>query len=344
MKRPKMNLKAGSMWLSLLVLTNLFFIFVVWLTAPEVFGNIIVMIVLFTVIVVLAGYWISQRQQKKQMAALETFLSSLDEETEQILLENVDQSWHSTIQSIAAQMREQVQMIKDKQLELQNYQEFIEAWTHEIKTPLSLATLVLGNHKEDMSLYVYKRMEYVRCVINRDIEKILYYARLHTEHVDYKFEKISLSDCIQECLEDFRTKKNKKNIDLQLNFLSLQIVSDKKVLSFMISQLLSNAFKYTAPENGVVRINSFQDTKDDKKIHLAIRDNGEGAPLEDMPFLFDKGFTGNHTDRQNATGMGLYFVKKYAKALSIEVTIGATSVAGKDDKGFEIELIFPNVE
>ncbi len=340
MKRPRLNLKSGTPWLILLLATNLFFAFVVWLTAPEAFESMVVMIVLFTVMVVFAGYGINQKKLKKQIEVFGSFLSRLDEETEQIVLTTVDKSWHPIIQIASAQMREQVQMIKDKQFELQNYQEFIEAWAHEIKTPLSLATLVLDNHKEDMSPYVYKRMEHVRYVINGDIEKILYYARLHADHVDYKFEKIAISDCLQESLDYFRAISDEKSIDLQLDVVPLQIVSDKKVLTFMISQFLSNAFKYTASENGIVHIATWEDSQADKKIHLAIRDNGRGVPLEDVPFLFDKGFTGNHPDRQNATGMGLYLVKKYAEALSIEVIIGAISTSGK---GFEIELIFPNV-
>lgn len=340
MKRPRVNLKSGILWIVLLLLSNLFFAFVVWLTAPDAFESISVMIVLFTAIVVLIGYWVNHNKQKKQMEELQSFLTSLDEESEQILLATLDKSWHPIIKFASSQMREQVQTIKDKQLELQNYQEFIEAWTHEIKIPLSLATLVLENHKEDMSPYVYKRMDHVRYVINSDIEKILYYARLHADHVDYKFEKIILSDCVQECLEVFRGISHEKDIDLQLNLSQLQIVSDKKILIFMISQILSNAFKYTTSENAVINIISWKDTKDNSKIHLAIRDNGKGVPPEDMPFLFDKGFTGRHPERQNATGMGLYFVRKYAKALSIDVNIGSISTSGK---GFEIELIFPNV-
>lgn len=79
----------------------------------------------------------------------------------------------------------------------------------------------------------------------------------------------------------------------------------------------------------------------DEKIHLCVRDNGEGAPEEDIPFLFDKGFTGSSPDRQKATGMGLYLVKKYAEALSIDVQIESRQVC---PEGFGIELIFPRVE
>jgi signal transduction histidine kinase len=91
---------------------------------------------------------------------------------------------------------------------------------------------------------------------------------------------------------------------VQLSLLPLQVISDKKVLAFMLSQLLSNAFQYAAADQGVVSIVSWSDTRDEGKIHLAVRDNGKGVPPEDLPFLFDKGFTGSHPDRQNATGMG----------------------------------------
>lgn len=340
MKSQRLNLKSGVHWGILLVLTNLFFIFVVWLTAPKTFGNVAIMMMLFTSIVVFTGYWMHYKKQKERIKALEAFLLSPDEETEQMLLETASSSWHPIIQLMSAQMREQIQMVKDKQLKQQNYQEFIEAWTHEIKTPLSLAALVLSNHKDAMSPYVLKRMEYVRNAIGGSVEKILYYARLHSSHVEYKLERIILSCFLEDCLDNFRVISNEKDVALQVDLLPLQIVSDKKVLAFIISQLLSNAFKYTATENGIVNIINWKDDEGDKKIHLVIRDNGKGVPPEDLPFLFDKGFTGNHPERQNATGIGLYLVEKYSETLSIKVNIGPISTSGK---GFEIELVFPNI-
>lgn len=341
MKPERVNLNAGAPWGILLFLTNLFFIFTIWLTSPKAFRSVVIMMMLFTAAVVLTGYWIHYKKQKNQIKALEAFLLSPDEETERTLLETASPSWHPIIHLMSTQMREQIQMAKDKQLEQQNYQEFIEAWTHEIKTPLSLAALVLNNHKDAMSPYVFKRMEYVQNVIGSDVEKILHYARLHSSHVEYKFEKITLSHFLEDCLDSFRAISDEKSVSLQMHLLPLQIVSDKRVLAFMISQLLSNAFKYTAAKNGIINIINWKDNEGGQKIHLVIRDNGKGVPPEDLPFLFDKGFTGNHPERQNATGMGLYLVEKYSEALSIEVSVGAISTSGK---GFEIELVFPDVE
>ena len=76
--------------------------------------------------------------------------------------------------------------------------------------------------------------------------------------------------------------------------------------------------------------------KEEGKAHLKVWDNGKGVPYEELPFIFDKGFTGHGTDYRDSTGMGLYFVKKYAEKLSIRVKIDEASAS---DSGFGIELI-----
>lgn len=341
MKIQKINFKTHNHWLILLVLTDIFFVFLVWFIGPSTFKSLIIIILLFTVIIIAIGYQISSRKQKRQREALQLFFYNQDEKTLKHLMEVTDEFWHPLIHKTSTQLREQSQTIKDKQLELQNYQEFIEAWVHEIKTPLSLATLVLANHKEEISTYVYKRMEHVRSTINNDVEQILFYARLASDHVDYRFVKLNLADCVQESLEDFLAIAGEKNVDVQLDLKPLQIVSDKKVIIFMLTQLFDNAFKYTASEAGIVEIKSWSEISEEGKIYLAVRDNGKGVPPEDLPFIFDKGFTGSHPDRQNATGMGLFLVKKYAEVLSIDVNIESISTSGQ---GFGIELIFPIVE
>lgn len=340
MKKQNKKRKGLKLWLILLLITDLFFVFLLWLASPDNFGSFVVIILLYTFLVVLAGYWTDRKSRQRKLSAFQSFLADPGEETTQHLLNVVDESWHSIIWTLSSELREQSQNIKNKQLVLKNYQEYIEAWAHEIKNPLSLAMLVLSNHQEAMSPYVYNRMEHVRHSVSNNVEQILYYARLQSAHVDYQFERIELKDCIFECLEEFHTIVQEKNVALQLALLPVSVVSDKKVLSFILAQLFSNAFKYTANEEGIVHIVNWTN-KDTGKICLAIRDNGKGVLIEDLPFLFDKGFTGNHPNRQNATGMGLYFVKKTAEMLSIEVDIEATSTSGQ---GFGIRLTFPIVE
>ena len=101
---------------------------------------------------------------------------------------------------------------------------------------------------------------------------------------------------------------------------------------------MSNAVKYAPFENGMVYISLWQEADEEGKIHLAIRDNGEGVPAEDLPFLFDKGFTGSHPDRQEATGMGLFLAQKFCQAISVDIFVEEDSISGQ---GFGIQLVFP---
>ena len=314
-------MKGRTPWLLLLLLTDLFFVFVSWLIAPRAFLSVFIMILLFSAAVVIAGTLLEYRMKKKQIEAVQNFLEDPDETGEQALLSVMDAAWHPVIHQAAIRRKELACTAKDRQLELLGYQEYIEAWTHEIKTPLSLATLVLNNHRDEMSAYVYGRMSHVEHTISAHVDRILYYARLHAEHMDYKFETLDVCECVRECLDDFLCIAGEKHVDVQLELTPVNVVSDRKVIAFMLSQLLSNAFKYTAADNGIVRIITWQDTAADGKIYLAVRDNGSGVSAADLPFIFDKGFTGSFPNRQNATGMGLYLVWNYAQMLAIDVSV-----------------------
>lgn len=335
----KSFLKGVGHWLVLLLVTDLTFIMLTWLLRSDAMKSICLFISLFTAIIIGVGYFLQRRKQKREINAVNRFLDDPNETAKQALAAAFDDSWTHVIETVYAQLKKQTAEINEKQLNLQNYQEYIEAWTHEIKTPMSLMTLVLENHKDEMSPYVYSRMEHSNRQISNDVEKILYYARLQTDHADYNFTRFRLDECAEEVIREFASLAEEKHINLVTKLNPATIVSDEKVLAFMISQLLSNAVKYAATENGKVSISVWQD-RNDNKIHLSIRDNGEGVPQEDAPFIFDKGFTGNHPNRQQATGMGLYLVKKYAEALSVEVKLEPVITAGS---GFVIELIFPCV-
>lgn len=334
------KIKTHGPWLIMFLVTTLFFTFLVWLTDSKSFHHIVLALFLFMLLIVGAAFGLDWKIKKRQSEALQALLLEPDEARLKTLLAQVDAFWHPTIEALWVQQIERDNLIKNSRLELQNYQEFIEGWTHEIKTPLSLATLILANRKEEMSPYVYNRMNHVRWAITSDVERILYYARLQSDHIDYKFEEINLETCVMECLEAFYIISEEKGIDIQLNLKPIQVTSDAKVLCFIISQLLSNAFKYTSSDAGVVSLSCWYSHEPNDKIHLAVRDNGHGVPLEDLPFIFDKGFTGSHPGRQSATGLGLYLVNKYAQVLSIDVKIEPTA---SSDYGFGIQLTFPVV-
>jgi signal transduction histidine kinase len=316
----------------------LFFIFLTWLIEPAKFSNVIIVILLFTLFIFLVGYVVTFIKQRRQIEAFNRWFEQRDRASEQVVLSVLDKSLDAAFERVINELNRQEQMKKEAQVALQNYQDFIEAWTHEIKTPLSVATLVLKNHQAAMSPYVYNRIQHVRVTIANDVDRILYYARMQTDHPDYKFSELDLAACIEASLETFNTIVLEREINVQVTLKRVKIVSDEKVLLFMLTQIFSNAFKYVAPVDGLMTVDLLQATN--KCMKLVIWNNGPSVPLEDVPFLFDKGFTGMHPKRADATGIGLYLVKKYGEMLSIDVRVQEVASAGS---GFGLELIFPVV-
>jgi signal transduction histidine kinase len=336
----KSFVKETGRWLILFVITALTFILLTWLLRPEAIKSVSFFITLFTLFMISIGCILQRKSRRKKICAAKQLLDDPNEDTKNKMIAVTDDLWIPIIDSAYARIQKQKAEINDKQMGLRNYQEFIEAWTHEIKTPLSLMTLVIENHKDEMSAYTADRLEYVRLQISEDVERILYYGRLQSDHTDFNFLRFWLDECTDDVLSDFAPIAEEKRITFISEMQPIEVVSDRKVLSFIISQFISNAVKYAAPEHGNVSITIRRDGGVNGRIHLIVRDNGNGVSPEDLPFIFDKGFTGNHPDRQKATGMGLYLASKYAEALNIAVQPEPMRPKGF---GFGIELIFPVV-
>jgi signal transduction histidine kinase len=309
-----------------------------WLASPGVFGILVILMIIFTLCIIGIGLRIDDRGKQRQKDAFETFLAEPKLENEKELLLVNPASSQEMIRSLGQRMREMEGLIAEQMNKTVEYEEFIEAWVHEIKTPLSLAMLILGNRRDEMSPLVYQRFEHVRHTINADVERILYYARLQSAHVDYRFETVDLSECCNEVLEEFSSLMEEKGVSLYLDLHPVNVITDCKTLQFILTQILSNSLKYSGKHQGQISVESGYLKKADRH-YLQISDNGIGVPKEDLPFIFDKGFTGDHPDRKKATGMGLYLVKKYCDMLKIEIQ--AESVY---KEGFIIRLLFPVVD
>lgn len=328
----KRYIKRSWHWIVLLLSTDIAFIFSAWILRREAVRYMSLFFLLFTVLIFVIGFWAELYKQRKDEAVLLDFLETPDDRTGNALLERFYYS--EAARQLCRQVFSDQALLNEKTVELSEYQDYIESWVHEVKTPLSLSTLVMSNHKKEMSPYVYARMNYARHQINEDVERILFYARLQTDHSDIKFTRFWLDECVLEVLDEYQPFIEENNILLAPDFRPLEVVSDRKTVSFMVSQLISNAVKYTDGNAGKISMTIRQDGDE---IHLGIYNNGDGVPPEDMPFIFDKGFTGNYPNRQKATGMGLYLVRKYAEKLCVKVKLDSDIPY---ESGFGIELIF----
>lgn len=142
-----------------------------------------------------------------------------------------------------------------------------------------------------------------------------------------------MRDLLEEVLEDYLPLLEEKGFQIQ-NFLrDEQVFTDSRGLRFILGQIISNSIKYagTVPELSIIVECQKTETI------LQIRDNGIGVKPWDLPYIFQKGFTGDCADSQKkATGMGLYLAKKMADDLRLKM-----EAHSKRGEGFEMVIKFP---
>ena len=173
----------------------------------------------------------------------------------------------------------------------------------------------------------------------QDIEQILYFSRLGATHKDYSFESLSILGTCREAVEDNLTLLEEAGFSIEYTENDYQVISDKKGLMFILGQIISNSVKYVGNNLAPRLIFSIADSMNSEQISLSIKDNGTSIPLSDLPFVFDKGFTGDTGSYlSRSTGMGLYLVQKMATDLFITVELKNNSYGGTT-----VTLTFPKV-
>lgn len=209
-------------------------------------------------------------------------------------------------------------------LSQEEYKDYIELWVHEIKTPLSALKLMVDNNNFDNVKYEVERINYY-------IEQSLYYARSSSVEKDYLIEEVSLEESVKSVVRQLSNNFIQKNISVDLNLKANNVFSDSKWLEFIIKQVLINSIQYSNSDSKV----KIQSRNIDNAIVLEIIDEGIGISESDIPRIFDLGFTGESGRVYNqATGMGLYLVKKLCESLHINVEIIS-------DMGVKVTLIIP---
>ena len=158
--------------------------------------------------------------------------------------------------------------------------------------------------------------------IEQYVEMALQFSRLSAKSTDFVIGEVSLDKVVREAIHKYARMFVRKKIKLELTSIDTQVLTDEKWLEFVIEQILSNAIKYTA--GGTISIYQKITVTDEKKEvkELIIEDTGIGIAPEDLPRIFEKGYTGynGHADKRS-TGIGLYLCRKIMRKLSHEITI-----------------------
>lgn len=192
-----------------------------------------------------------------------------------------------------------------------NLIEYYTLWTHQIKTPLSAIDFLLQSKEED----IYEDLELQIFEIEKYVDMALYYLRIDSMSSDLRLKEYSVQRIIKKAVKSYSKLFIYKNIKLSLKEHDIMVITDEKWLLFVLKQILSNALKYT--DNGKVSIYIEGNI-------LNIEDTGIGIYKEDIPRIFERGFTGyGGRVNEKSTGLGLYLSKNILDNLSHKITISS---------------------
>ena len=201
------------------------------------------------------------------------------------------------------------------------FREFIELWVHEVKLPIASLSLMAHNDGEAGEKYTEQLLR-----IDTYVENVLYYARSENAQKDYIIKETLLSGVFKEAALKNRESLQQKNISLNAHGLDKKVMTDSKWLVYILTQLIANSLKYLSPDREPV-IDVYAE-EDENTVTLHFKDNGIGIPATDLPYIFEKSFTGeNGRLHSKSTGMGLYIVGSLCRKLGHR--IGADSVQGE---------------
>lgn len=259
---------------------------------------------LFAAVSVRKAYVRHRRMEEMQYVSEES-LSELCAENQSIK----DKDYQRLIRGLC---RERQKMQDETTAARREMLQYFTLWVHQIKTPIASMRLQLGT--EDSALARQLRSELLR--IEQYVEMVLTYLKMGAESTDYVFREVRLDKMIRESIRKFRGDFIIKRLRLVYEPIEETVLSDEKWLSFVIEQVLSNALKYT--KEGSVRIYM------EEPATLCIADTGIGIAPEDIPRIFEEGFTGeNGRGDKRASGIGLYLCREICRRLGHRITISS---------------------
>ena len=212
--------------------------------------------------------------------------------------------------------REIINKLKEEQeysrqkttFDFNNMVEYYTVWAHQIKTPIASMRLQIQSVDSDLA----RRLDGDLNRIEAYVEMVLTFLRLDSDSTDYVIRKIDLDAVIKPAIRKFARDFISKKLTMDFKSTEYKVLSDDKWLSFVIEQVLSNAVKYT--KKGGIKVYM------DEPGILCIEDTGIGISAEDLPRVFENGYTGfNGREDKRASGIGLYLCKRICDNLGHKI-------------------------
>ena len=264
--------------------------------------------------------FVNYRESYKKLKFLEKNILNDLEDLPKSLDIRIDY-YHKIIEKLYEELEKSTQENRQKNTDMVDY---YSMWVHQIKTPIAAMNFLLDNEEVDL-----KNLQQELFKIERYVEMVLTYIRLDSISSDYVITKINLDEVVKDSVKKYATIFINKKIKLNYVSHETMVISDKKWLSFAFEQILGNSVKYSRAD-GEITIKTYEN-------RLVIEDKGIGIKEEDLPRIFEKGFTGfNGRYEKKSSGLGLYLCKKTLDKLGHHIEISS-----KVGEGTRIEITFP---
>ncbi len=242
---------------------------------------------------------------------------------------------HDAIQSLErARLAERHQAQAEKRRHL----DFMNQWVHQMKTPVSVLSLLAQQSDEVFA----REMEEELDKLNQGLEMILHMARLEEFALDFHLQKMNLKEEVNRILGERKRQWIRQRIyprweeDQEGSW---EVYTDSKWNRFVLDQIFNNAIKYASQVCDTQQYLHLSLRRKGKWVCLTIRDEGPGIPAQDVPRVFDPFFTGENGRRfKESTGIGLYLVKQVLTSMDHQIEIRST-----EGMGTSVTLFYPGI-
>ncbi|NOV02817.1 sensor histidine kinase [Paenibacillus planticolens] len=306
-------------WLLFFLSVQALFLLIAFLDHTIPFGSILYMVFLSTTLFLI---FLVFRYNKETR-----FYKQLEERDNNLDLSSIDGAgspFESIVENSMTNLAEQLGRSASRhQVALEQEKDDLLAWIHEVKTPLTAMRLMM-DRMADETMKTALTYEWLR--IHLLLDRQLHQKRLPFMENDLYIEQVDLESLTYTEIKLLKTWCIQKGIGFDVDFQVTEVLSDAKWLAFILRQLVTNAVKYSDPGAADILIRS-RCCKE--RIVLEVIDHGRGIEPQDLPRIFDRGFTSTawHQDSA-ATGMGLYLAKKAAEAMLIHLAVKSESGSG----------------
>ena len=228
----------------------------------------------------------------------------------------------------------------------QSKQLFVSTMSHEIRTPLNevigITNLLLqGNPREDQ-LDLIKTLKFSGNHLLTLVNDVLDYNKMESGKIVFEQTQFNLSDFLNEIMRSYSLRSKDKNINFEIrksDNLPAEVIGDPIRLNQILSNLLSNALKFTNKGSITVDIKELYRNSNQSKIEFTVTDTGIGIPKDKHSLIFES-YTQASPDTTRhfgGTGLGLAICKKL-----VELQGGKIEIESEADKGstFRFTLLF----